>query len=237
MDVWHRPDETIAKQGPLLLNEAPHNGEPYERAYEVQRRAYRVWVHLYDGIYSWFLYFAHKETGRTASRLGTRLLEVGVGTGLMLQYYAPDTEVYGIDLSEEMLQRAKEKQVRFPHVKSLQQMDACRLSFADGAFDVAVAPFTISVVPDPVRALDELARVVRPGGNIIIASRFGDEKGFVAWLEALARPLFTAIGWGALIRRSVIENWAAARDDLELQEVRPLPPFRIFTLIRIKRTA
>lgn len=220
-----------------MLNEAPQDSEPYARAYEVQRRAYRVWVHLYDSIYSWFLYFAHKETGRVASQLGPRLLEVGVGTGLMLRYYSPDTEVVGIDLSEEMLQRAKEKQTRLAHVKSLQQMDACRLSFADETFDVAVAPFTISVVPDPIRALDEMARVVRPGGAILIASRFGDESGFIAWLEALARPLFTAIGWGSLIRRSVVENWAASRDDLALEEIRRLRPLNIFTLIRITRKA
>ncbi|MCB1475117.1 MAG: class I SAM-dependent methyltransferase [Rhodobiaceae bacterium] len=235
MDGGRRPEQTKSNQGNSLLNETPQDSEPYARAYEVQRRAYRVWVHLYDAIYSWFLYFAHRETGRVASQLGTRLLEVGVGTGLMLRYYAPSTEVVGIDLSEEMLQRAKEKQARLPHVKSLQQMDACRLSFADDSFDVAVAPFTISVVPDPLSALDEMARVVRPGGTILIASRFGDESGFVAMLEALARPLFTAIGWGSLIRRSVIENWVNSRDDLELDEVRSLPPLKIFTLIRITR--
>lgn len=219
-----------------MVNQAPQEDvDPYARAYAVQRRAYRVWVHLYDGIYSWFLYPAHKRTGRLASSLGTRLLEIGVGTGLMLRYYAPHTEVHGIDLSAEMLQRAKEKQAVLPHVRSLQQMDACRLSFADDSFDVAVAPFIISVVPDPLRALDEMARVVRPGGSIVIASRFGDEKGFIAWLEGLVRPLFTTIGWGALIRRSVVENWVNGRDDLALEEIRPLPPLRVFTLLRIRK--
>src|SRR4026209_3000934 len=102
-----------------------------------------------------------------------RVLEVGVGTGINLSLYPKNCTVTGIDFSESMLEIARERVVRkdIQNVRLL-QMDAADLKFADNSFDIVYAPYLISVVPDPVKVAQEMYRVCRPGGLIIILNHF-----------------------------------------------------------------
>src|SRR3982751_3138702 len=100
---------------------------------------------------------------------GERVLEVGVGTGINLSLYPRNCSVTGIDFSASMLEKARERVARkeMGNVRLL-QMDAADLKFADNSFDVVYAPYLISVVPDPIKVADEMRRVCRPGGRIIV---------------------------------------------------------------------
>ena len=103
-----------------------------------------------------------------------RVLEVGVGTGINLSLYPRDATVIGIDFSSSMLEKARERAARkdVPHSLRLLQMDAADLKFADDSFDIVYAPYLISVVPDPIKVAQEMRRVCRPGGRIVILNHF-----------------------------------------------------------------
>jgi phosphatidylethanolamine/phosphatidyl-N-methylethanolamine N-methyltransferase len=152
---------------------------------EGQRRAYARWAPVYDRVYHKFLADAHRRTAAAAAAAGPDILEVGVGTGLVLPYYPAHARVVGVDLSEPMLRKAAEKvsERALSQVRLIAAMDASRLGFADARFDAVALPFVITLVPDPERALAECARVLKPGGEIVIASKLGADAGLVARLE------------------------------------------------------
>ena len=102
---------------------------------------------------------------------GDKVLEVGVGTGINVSLYPKHCQVTGIDFSALMLERAHERVIKkgVTNVR-LQEMDAAKLTFADDSFDIVYAPYVISVVSDPVRVVNEMRRVCRPGGKIGLAS-------------------------------------------------------------------
>lgn len=199
-----------------------------------QERIYERWARVYDRVYLRMLSASHRIVAEAASRAGRRILEVGVGTGLVLRYYAADREVIGADLSLPMLKKAQEKvrDLGLAQVRGLVAMDACRLGFSDAAFDVVSVPFVITLVPDPEGALDEVCRVLRPGGEICIISRFGAEKGVQAGIEAALAPLMKKVGWSSAFKVSRVEAWSRRRGDVALLEVRP---GLYFTLVRLKK--
>lgn len=125
-----------------------------------------------------------------------RVLEVGVGTGLGTTLYPDTCEITGIDLSAEMLARARARVVRehLSHVRLL-EMDASDLMFADDSFDVVYAPYTISAVPDPIGVAREMRRVCRHGGRILFLSHFRSSTPLLAALERLALPLTLRFGF------------------------------------------
>lgn len=129
---------------------------------------------------------------------GDRVLEVGVGTGINLGLYPKDCEVTGIDFSEQMLEKARErvarKQIRNAR---LLQMDAADLKFADNSFDIVYAPYVISVVPDPVTVAREMRRVCRPGGRVIILNHFLSPNPIMSRVERLISPATVHIGFKA----------------------------------------
>lgn len=112
---------------------------------------------------------------------GTRILEVGVGTGASLEYYPTTARVTGIDICAPMLKEAKKrlKRKKWLHVERLELMDAEAMNFADNSFDAVVAMHIATVVPNPARFMDEMRRVCKPGGKIVIVSYF-DQKHTVA---------------------------------------------------------
>ena len=131
------------------------------------REAYRRWAGVYDLVFGGVSAFGRRRAVETVNRLaGPRVLEVGVGTGLALPLYRRDLQVVGIDLSREMLAKAHERvaEDKLSHVRGLVEMNAEEMAFEDGSFDIAVAMFTASVVPDARRLYAEMSRVVRPGG-------------------------------------------------------------------------
>jgi phosphatidylethanolamine/phosphatidyl-N-methylethanolamine N-methyltransferase len=129
---------------------------------------------------------------------GERVLEVGVGTGINLPLYPKLCSVTGIDLTGSMLEKARERAARkgIRNVRLL-EMDAADLKFADDSFDIVYAPYLISVVPDPVKVAQEMSRVCRRGGRIIIVNHFLSPNPILSRLERLISPLTIHIGFKA----------------------------------------
>jgi phosphatidylethanolamine/phosphatidyl-N-methylethanolamine N-methyltransferase len=129
---------------------------------------------------------------------GERVLEVGVGTGINLSLYPTDAAITGIDFSEPMLEKARERASRkdMKHTRLL-QMDAADLKFADDSFDIVYAPYLISVVPDPIGVAQEMRRVCRPGGRIIILNHFLSPNPLLSRIERMISPLTIHIGFTA----------------------------------------
>ena len=202
------------------------------------RDAYRRWAGVYDLVFGGVSAFGRQRAVAAVNRLpGRRVLEVGVGTGLALPNYRPDLEVVGVDLSREMLVKARERVAaeRLHHVTGLLEMDAESMAFADGAFDVAVAMFTASVVPDARRLFAEMSRVVRPGGHLLFVNHFAAEAGLRWWAERTMAPLARILGWHPDFKLSDLlgEGEAAARPErMEL-----CPPLSLFTLVEVRRPA
>jgi phosphatidylethanolamine/phosphatidyl-N-methylethanolamine N-methyltransferase len=133
---------------------------------------------------------------RMGIKPGDRILEVGVGTGINAPLYPRDCAVTGIDLSESMLEKARDRVARkvIRNVRLL-EMDAADLRFADGTFDIVYAPYLISVVPDPVAVAREMRRVCRGGGRIIILNHFRSAGRFAAALERAIAPITPYLGF------------------------------------------
>ncbi len=195
--------------------------------------AYRRWAGVYDTV------FGHvSSTGRLravslVNRLpGADVLEVGVGTGLALPHYTSDKRVTGIDLSKEMLRKARDRTRAnaLTNVQALHEMDAEATNFDDHSFDIAVAMFVASVVPNPRRLLAELRRLVRPGGNILLVNHFAAARGPRWWLERTMAPASRALGWHPDFAMDAIFS----PEDLSRIETESVPPFGIFTLVRLR---
>ncbi len=204
-----------------------------------QQKVYEKWAPIYDAVYHKFLSDAHAKTAAAAARCGTDILEVGVGTGLVLRYYPADRRVIGVDLSVHMLQKAvaKVRDLSLSHVKLLASMDACRLGFKDGSFDAVAVPFVITLVPDPEGALDEIRRVLKPGGEIVVTSKLGADKGFVPAVEAQLAPLMKKVGWSSHFKVSRLRDWAERHPDMEFAGVEPVFPAGFFKLVRLRKRA
>lgn len=132
---------------------------------------------------------------------GARVLEVGIGTGLSVDAYPAHAQVIGIDLSQDMLDHAAQKMdaARHGHI-TLQQGDALNLSFADESFDFVAAFHVITVVPDPKRMLDEMVRVCRPGGRIVIINHFSSERALIRFVVDRVDPITRHLGWSTRLR-------------------------------------
>jgi phosphatidylethanolamine/phosphatidyl-N-methylethanolamine N-methyltransferase len=203
----------------------------------LMRKAYARWAPIYDVVYDKLTEPAARAAVDAAVACGPRVLEAGVGTGLSLGYYPGHAQVHGVDLSEDMLRRAQAKVDKrgLTHVKSLQVMDVTRLGFADEMFDAVTAQFIITLVPEPEKALAEFARVLKPGGEIVLANHFGQPSGPVATLEELASPVVKAIGWSSAFKASRVEDWARSTGIMDVVELKPLFPAGFFKLMRIRK--
>ena len=161
------------------------------------------------------------------------MLEVGVGTGLSLPAYRRELEIVGIDLSPEMLGKARERVAAegLANVAGLHEMDAGDLKFPDGSFDTVVAMFVMTVVPEPEKVMRELARVCRPGGEVLIVNHFSTEEGIRGWVERRMAPFGDKLGW-----RPVFDlERVMVCDDLKLIERCRLRPMGLFTMLRFRK--
>ena len=120
-------------------------------------------------------------------------------------------------------------------VKGLLVMDAATLEFSDSAFDVALAPYVMSVVPQPDRALDEAWRVLRPGGSLVVMNHFAAPGGLRATIERRMEKGAAWLGWHPNFPYAAIGDWIAARSDARVVERSELPPLKLFTLLRIEK--
>ena len=158
-----------------------------------------------------------------------RVLEVGVGTGKNFPYHPAETEITGIDLSEGMLAKAKQRAAQLHHAPDLREMDAQQLEFPDDTFDAAVATFVFCSVPDPARGLRELARVVKPDGQIILLEHVRvDRPTFIGKLMDVLDPLVVRV-MGAHINRRTAETVKQA--GLVVERVENLAPLGLVKLI------
>ena len=98
-----------------------------------------------------------------------------------------------------------------------------------------MAPFVLTVVPDPAATLDELARVVKPGGEIVLVNHVGAESGPIAWIERWLGQKSATLGWSPEFPWAILGDWLVTRSDLRLTERRKIAPLGLFTLARIER--
>ena len=199
------------------------------------RAAYQRWAGIYDGVFGGVSAFGRRRAVASVNALpGIDVLEVGVGTGLALPHYRPEKRITGIDLSGAMLQRARKRvsASRMPHVQALLEMDAEETLFADDSFDIAVAMFVASVVPNPRRLLAELKRVVRPGGHILFVNHFLAQGGVRLALERGMARASHSLGWHPDF---AIESLLPDAD-LRAARIEPVPPMGLFTLVTLPNT-
>jgi len=202
-------------------------------------RAYARWAPVYDLVFGSVFDRGRKASVAAAERVGRRILEVGVGTGLSLPEYAWTNRLIGIDLSEPMLRKAQVRMAehRLTNVDGLAVMDAEHLGFQDAVFDVVVGQYVITAVPDPEATLDEFARVVRPGGEIILVNHLGAESGPRAAVEGWFAPIARQLGWRPEFRWERLARWVERHGGVRVAERRPMPPLGHFSLIRFVRLA
>src|SRR5262245_32668125 len=199
-------------------------------------KAYARWAPVYDLVFGPVFDQGRRAAINAAERLGGRILEVGVGTGISLPDYSRRCTLVGIDISEPMLRKAQERveELKLTNVEQLAVMDASKLSFPDESFDVVVAQYVITTVPDPEGTLDELARVLKPGGEIILLSRVGAEAGLRRAVEQWVAPVARKPGWRTQFPFARYQRWAASGPVL-LIERRAMPPLGHFSLVRFAK--
>lgn len=198
------------------------------------KTSYARWAPVYDKTFG-----AVTNGGRRAavgyinSQCGKDVLEVGVGTGLALPNYHEDLHVTGVDFSEDMLAKAKEKvqELDLQHVKALRQMDARNLDFPDNQFDFVAAMHIVSVVPEPERVIAEMTRVCKPGGKIVITNHFARENGILGRIEKLSAPFANLLGWHSDFEIDTI----LGQSNLTVIEQKPLPPMRMMTFLVLEK--
>ena len=202
-------------------------------------KAYDRWAPIYDLVFGAVFRQGRSVAIDAAERVGGRILEVGVGTGISLPRYHRSSRITGVDLSDAMLDKARARVARLglTNVEAIEIGDAERLAYPDHAFDVVVAQYVVSAVPHPLRALDECARVCRPGGEIVITTRVSAEGGLRGTIERGLMPVTSRLGFRTEFPFSLYSDWVASRPDVTLLEARPIAPFGHFSLVRFGRTA
>jgi phosphatidylethanolamine/phosphatidyl-N-methylethanolamine N-methyltransferase len=200
-------------------------------------KAYGRWAPVYDLVFGPVFERGRKAAIVAAERIGGLVLEAGVGTGLSLPDYAPTTRLVGVDISEPMLRKAQERvaALGLRHVEGLAVMDIEHLSFPDASVDVIVAQYVITAVPHPEATLDEFARVLRPGGEIVLLSRVSAEAGLRRALEQWFAPTARRLGWRTDFAWQRYAHWAERAPGIRLVERRAMPPLGHFSLIRFAK--
>lgn len=198
------------------------------------QKAYARWAPVYDLVFGALFNRGRRAAIAAAEQIGGRILEVGVGTGISLPVYSSQNRITGVDLSEAMLRKARRRvaELSLTNVVKLDVMDAEHLSFPDASFDVVVANHVISTVPNPEAALGECARMLRPGGEMILLSRIGADAGLRHLIELMLQPVVRRLGWRSEFPWDRFARWSERRTDVRLIERRPTPPFGHFSLLR-----
>jgi phosphatidylethanolamine/phosphatidyl-N-methylethanolamine N-methyltransferase len=194
-------------------------------------KTYRLFAGPYDLVFGPVFHPGRKEAVRIANASpGQRILEVGVGTGLSLPFFRSDASVTGIDVSAEMLAkaRARVERQKLRQVKALLEMDAEKLDFSDNSFDAVLALYVASVVPNPARFAAEMRRVCRPGGTIVIVNHFMSDNFVMRQVETWLAPLAGKIGFHADFS---LDNFLSA-GTLAVREIRPSNLFGYWKLLR-----
>ena len=202
---------------------------------EAIRKAYARWAPVYDLTFGLIADAGRKRAVRYMNTLPpSRILEAGVGTGISLPAYRRDHRIIGIDLSPEMLKKARER-VRRRGLTNVEvrEMDVCNLDFEDDSFDVVTAMYVLTVVPDPEKAMRELARVCKPGGEVILVNHFSTDEGLRGLVEKRMARFAEDLGW----RPEFPKEAVMVCDELKLEQELPMKPFGLFTMLRFRKVA
>jgi phosphatidylethanolamine/phosphatidyl-N-methylethanolamine N-methyltransferase len=194
-------------------------------------RTYRLFSGSYDFFFGPVFHPGRKEAVRIANdRPGQRILEVGVGTGLSLPHFRRDSRVTGVDISAEMLAKARRRAERLclTHVEALHVMDAEHLQFSDNSFDAVLALYVASVVPNPARFAAEMRRVCIPGGTIVVVNHFTSDNPAMRFMEKRLAHLARHIGFHSDFPFAVFRR----ESGLAIREVRPSNLFGYWKLLR-----
>jgi phosphatidylethanolamine/phosphatidyl-N-methylethanolamine N-methyltransferase len=216
------------------------DARPLDFDREMVERAYDRWAPVYDLVFGGVFGKGRHAAIVATNSIGGRVLEVGVGTGISLPQYGANVRIFGTDISEAMLRKAKQRvaELRLKNVEGLAVMDAEKLEFPDDSFDVVMAQYVVTAVPNPEVALDEFARVLRPGGEMIILSRVSADGGMRRFIEQALQPVVRRLGFRtAEFAWSRFTQWMSSAHDVELIERRPVPPLGHFSLIRFRKKA
>src|ERR1700757_1465592 len=206
---------------------------------EMVEQAYDRWAPIYDLVFGGVFSKGRDAAIQATNKLGGRVLEVGVGTGISLPLYAPHVRIFGTDISEAMLNKAKQRVVegKLKNIEGLAVMDAEKLEFPDNSFDVVMAQYVVTAVPNPEAALDEFARVLMPGGELIILTRVSADAGMRRFIEQRLQPVVRPLGFRtAEFAWSRYAKWLASAPGMGLVERRLVPPLGPFSLLRIRKT-
>jgi len=205
---------------------------------ESVEQAYDRWAPIYDLVFGGVFSKGRDAAIQATNKIGGRVLEVGVGTGISLPLYSPNVRIFGTDISEAMLKKAKQRvaQGRLKNIEGLAVMDAENLEFPDDSFDVVMAQYVVTAVPNPEKALDEFARVLRPGGELIILTRVSADAGMRRFIEQRLQPVVRPLGFRtAEFAWSRYAQWLAGARGIELAERRLVPPLGHFSLVRFRK--
>jgi phosphatidylethanolamine/phosphatidyl-N-methylethanolamine N-methyltransferase len=202
-------------------------------------KAYARWAPVYDIVFGKVFDAGRKASIAAAERVGGRILEVGVGTGISLPGYARANRLVGVDISAPMLRKAADRVAEhgLSNVEALAVMDAKHLAFPDDFFDVVVAQYVITAVPDPEATLDEFARVLKPGGEIVLVNHIGAEGGARKAFELAFAPVARRLGWRPEFPWGRLTGWQDRTPSIRFIERRPMPPLGHFSLIRYGKGA
>ncbi|MFX0541511.1 class I SAM-dependent methyltransferase [Roseovarius sp. S4756] len=196
--------------------------------------SYARWAPIYDKTFGVLTNMGRRRAVEYINTLTGSLLEVGVGTGLSLPHYKPHLKVTGVDFSAEMLAKAQARVQRMGLSNDviLRQMDARELDFPDGSFDTVAAMHVLSVVPEPERVMSEIARVLKPGGRVVITNHFVRTEGVLAFLERISAPFANILGWHSDFEIETVLQEQALSVDMQ----KSLPPFGMMTFLVLTKT-
>lgn len=197
-------------------------------------KAYARWAPVYDLVFGAVFEKGRRASIEAAERIGGRVLEVGVGTGISLPDYSRNTRLVGIDISEPMLRKAqgRKRELKLDNVEALSVMDVGHLGFPDESFDAVVAQYVITAVPDPDAALDEFARVLKPGGEIILVNHISAESGLRRTFELQFAPVARRLGWRPEFEWARLQAWVDRNPNIRVIERKPMPPLGHFSMMR-----
>ncbi|CUH88280.1 Demethylmenaquinone methyltransferase [Phaeobacter sp. CECT 5382] len=195
--------------------------------------SYARWAPVYDKTFGAVTSAGRRRTVGFINDHGGSVLEVGVGTGLSLPHYKAGVTITGIDFSEDMLAKARQRvaEKSLGNVAALLQMDARQLDFADNSFDTIAAMHVLSVVPEPERVMSEIARVLKPGGKVVISNHFKRSQGVLASIERFSAPFANVLGWHS----DFAIDQVLQEDRLRLELQQSLPPFGMMTFLVLSK--
>jgi len=181
----------------MYLKEPFLGGSGESLEIESIKKVYAAYSNVYDVLFKRFFYPRIRNAITTMDiRPGELVLDVGVGTGLSFPVFPRDCKVVGIDLSREMLKKAKKKidENRLENINVL-SMDAMSIGFADNTFDKVFLSHVVTVVPDPYRMMQEVKRVCKKDGVVVVVNHFKSKNPLIELCEKWMNPLCKKIGW------------------------------------------